>query len=579
MANSKNIMETQNNYIDYSNAGEGPFDFKRYLSLYLSNWYWFATALFITISIAYGINRWSEEMYTVSATLLIKDEQLGREASDLLNIFPGTGTYRRDQNIKNEIGILKSFSLNYSVMEKLKNFHVVWFGVGKRGIVESRLYKDSPLIVEYDSLENQPAGLKVRVRILSDDSCLVELNGKKGYSEVLKYGDTFKQGGFNFRLVKNPGVFSYDPSASNKYYFYFIRPAALANRYRARLSVAPVAEEATLLNLSSTGPVREQEADYLNCLVEEYNQWGLKIKNETADKTIEFIDKQIGFIADSLRKAELSLEKFRQSNRLVDLSREGTFIRTRLENLENERHTLKLQKMYYEYLQTYVSSKNESGDIISPGAMGVTNKPLEELVTELTTLQQQLIKMKLNIAENMPVISLLNSNISDIRALIMENISNSLKNIESTLKDYEERIAVVEQELGRLPETERMLINIQRKFDLNSTVYNYLLEKKAEAGIIRASNVSDNRPIDHALPLNAARIRPKTKQNYSMAIAFGFMIPAILIFLIDYLNNKVIDKNDIERGTQAPVIGYISHNKLPTEVPVSKSPASTLTEA
>ena len=31
-------------------------DIKRYFSLFISNWYWFAIALFISLSIAYGIN-------------------------------------------------------------------------------------------------------------------------------------------------------------------------------------------------------------------------------------------------------------------------------------------------------------------------------------------------------------------------------------------------------------------------------------------------------------------------------------------------------------------------------------------
>ena len=87
-------------------------DFKRYLSLFISNWYWFAAALFISISIAYGINRWSEEVYTVSASLLIKDEQSGA----LTNIFPGSQGFGSQQNLKNEMGILRSFSLNYRVM-------------------------------------------------------------------------------------------------------------------------------------------------------------------------------------------------------------------------------------------------------------------------------------------------------------------------------------------------------------------------------------------------------------------------------------------------------------------------------
>jgi len=74
-------------------------DIKRYIALFLSNWYWFATALFIAISIAYGINRWSERVYTVSSTLLIRDDQSGA----LTDIFPGSQGYRSQQNVNTEI--------------------------------------------------------------------------------------------------------------------------------------------------------------------------------------------------------------------------------------------------------------------------------------------------------------------------------------------------------------------------------------------------------------------------------------------------------------------------------------------
>ena len=37
---------------------------KRYLSLFLSNWYWFAISLFFSMTIAYGINRYGEKIYT-----------------------------------------------------------------------------------------------------------------------------------------------------------------------------------------------------------------------------------------------------------------------------------------------------------------------------------------------------------------------------------------------------------------------------------------------------------------------------------------------------------------------------------
>ena len=568
---------SSNNY--YPLPEDESIDFKRYISLFISNWYWFAIALFIALSIAYGINRWSEEVYTVSSTMLIKDDQFGGGTADLSNIFTGSNAFRSEQNLKNEIGILGSFSLNYRVMQELTDFHIVYVGVGKRGIAESRMYNNAPFRVLYDSLQHQRIGLPVTVKILSANNYQLEINGDLKFSKTLAFGERFNEMGFDFSIVPVFESFTYNPDASNRYYFYFASPEGLANQYRGKLSVSPIEEEATLVTLSVSGFVPGQEVDYLNKLMEVYILQGLEVKNQTAERTIEFIDGQIGTISDSLKIAENSLENFRLSNKLVDLSREGNYIQNRLESYENERSSLLLQKKYYEYLKEYVDSRNETGDIVSPGAMGVSNAPLERMVTELATMQQQKNKLKLNISEDLPAVAAFDKSIIDVKALIAENISSSMINLDNAIKEADHRISLVEAELNRLPGTERRLINIQRKFDLNNTVYNYLLEKKAEAGIARASTVSDNRIIDYAQTFNSSRISPKPRQNYSMALILGLLIPAILILLIDYLNNKVIDKKDIEKGTKAPVLGYISHNSLQNEIPVVEKPGSTLAES
>lgn len=554
-------------------------DFKRYLSLFLSNWYWFAIALFITLGIAYAKNRYSEEIYTVSSTLLIKDDQFGGGNAGLTNIFPGTNAFKSEQNLKNEIGILRSFSLNYRVMKELPDFHIVYVSVGRRGIAETRLYKNSPFKVVYDSLENQSIGVPVTIKIFSSDSYKIEIDGDNDFSKTLSFGERFNEMGFDFTVFPSKGLFSFNPDASNRYYFYFVNPAGLANQYRGKLSIAPIEEEATLVTLSVSGYAPEQEADYLNKLMEVYLQQGLEVKNETAENTIKFIDGQIGSISDSLNKVESNLENFRLSNRLIDLSQEGLNIQNRLENYGNERSALLLQKQYYLYLKEYVSSKNETGDIVSPGAMGVENGSLERLVAELAGLQKQKNIMKVNISEDLPAVKIIDNGINDIKALIVENINSSMQNIDNAIKNSEHRISLVENELNKLPGTERRLINIQRKFDLNNTVYNYLLEKKAEAGIAKASTVSDNRIIDRAESINSARIGPKSRQNYIKGLMLGLSIPAILILLIDFLNNKIIDKKDIEKRTKSPIVGTIGHNKLKTEVPVAEKPGSTLAES
>jgi tyrosine-protein kinase Etk/Wzc len=570
----------ENDEMNYYMPESEGIDFKRYFSLFISNWYWFAAALFITLSVAYGSNRWGEEIYTVQSTMLISDEEYGGGYAEMDKIIPGGDIFRPRQNLKNEIGILKSFGLNHEVMYQLNDFHVVYTAVGKRGIAESRMYKTSPFVVviDTDTLRFQP-GKRVDIKIISPDRYQLTIEAND-YEGEYTFGDRFDKFGFDF--VINPRYSDASPyveGGSNKYWFYITTPAALANSYRSRLAVAPIEEEATMVTLTISGPVPEQEADYLNTLMDEYLQQGLDWKNEAAEKTIIFIDEQLGFISDSLRIAEQDMENFRLSNRFVDLTTEGNLVLQRFEKYESEKNALNLQLQYYEYLKEYLVSRDESGLIVSPSAMGISDPLLVRLVEELSNLQLQQKQLGFVVKDDLPAANLVTDNVERAREALLENVNNSINQLKISLDDVQERIAEVDRQQDRLPGTERKLIQIQRNFDLNNTVYNFLLEKKAEAGIAKASKVSDSKIIDEAEPYNAVRIKPKTRQNYMLALILGLLFPAIAIILIDLMNNKVIDKKDIERATRAPILGFISHSGYISELPVVEKPGSTLAES
>ena len=575
-------MNTKNSISEYppfhESHPEGSFDFVRYLSLFISNWYWFAISLFLALSLAYGINRWSQKIYTVSSTLLIKDDKLNGIAAGASNILPGTDAFTNQQTLSNEMGIIKSFSLNYRVINDMLEFHIVYVNVGRRGIAETKLYKESPFTVRYASLSEQKLNLPVSIKILSEEKYLLEINGKSGFKKEMTFGEQFSEMGFNFNIEPHNKLMV-DPESSNNYYFYFVNPASLANHYRSMLSITPYANDATLVTLSTSGPVAEQEADYLNRLMDIYIQQGLELKNQTADRTISFIDDQLGFISDSLALAEGNMESFRLSNKLIDLSQEGSKIQARLEALENEKTSLSLQRRYYEYLKDYIASKNESGDIVAPSIMGISDPSLMRLVNELSQLQKQKMQLGMNLNTSLEPIRLLETSILSTKEALSENIRSGIENIEEVNADAGKRLQLTERLLNRLPSTERRMISIQRKFDINNTVYTFLLEKKSEAGIGRAANVADNRIIDKATPYSTYLIRPRSRQNYITALLLGILIPGLGIVLIGFLNNKIIDKKDIEKATSAPVIGYINHNSLKNEMPVVENPGSTLSES
>ena len=568
-------------------------DLMRYVSLFISNWLWIAAALFLALGIAYIFNRYSQRAYNVKSTLLIKDQQTTGAIANMEQIFAGS-VYNPYPNLDDEVAILQSYTLNYRVIEEMLETHVAYIPVARNGIQGQRTYKTSPFVIT-KLADKQPEGVSMTVRFTSGGKYSVEIDGdqlaewKKNNESIAQAGEvnsqreysageTFEQGGFSFVLEPRDSTRAITGGTS-RWLVWFESLPALANSYRSGLKVEPVKEYASVFTLSFDGYSPSQGSDYLNTLMKLYILQGMDWKSKAADNTINFIEAQLGLISDSLRLAENSMENFRLNNRFVDLTLEGTLVLQKLEKLEGEKNMLGLQEQYYEYLLDYLEAREASESIISPSVMGVTDPVLVKLVEEFSVVQQERNKIAFTVTDNLPQVQLMDRKVEDARTALRENVNSAISQLKLTMNTINGRIANAEKELGRLPGTERRLIGIQRKFDLNNSVYTYLLERRAEAGIAKASQITDNRIIDEAIVNNSAQIRPKSMKNYLVAILLGLLVPMALIVIFDLFNNKIIGRHDIEHLTKAPIIGYISHSEYHVEDPVAEKPGSTLAES
>ncbi len=570
-------------------------DIMRYMSLFLSNWIWMVVSLFIALCLAYAYNHYSPRVYNVKSALLIDEEKNAGSVANLEKLMPSGDYYGSWRNLENEVIILQSYALNYRVMEEMPDFHTAYVPVNRHGIQGQRMYKSSPFVLT-KLADKQPYNIQLAFRFKGADSYTVEVDNdyikslkKKGYDhneikipenqgKIFKLGEPYTYCGFNFTVEKRDPVKSKLIEGS-RFIVWFESPEALANQYRASLSVKPAREGASVFTLTYNGYSPEQGCDYLNKLMELYGTQELEWKNRSAENTITFIEQQLGLISDSLNKAENSMERFRLNNRFVDLTMEGSLILQKLEKSENEKNDLGLQLQYYQYLLQYIDTKEESASIVSPSVMGVTDAVLVKLVEEFSSLQQKKKQLAFAMKSEIPQVETTDKQLETARAALRENVASAISQLKLAQKTINDRIAKVEQDLDKLPGTERQLIGIQRKFDLNNTVYNFLLERRAEAGIARASQLSDNRIIDLAIPRNSAVVSPQTMKNYMVAIVLGLLLPILFILFIDLFNNKIIGRHEIEAISKAPILGFISHSQYSAPVPVVDRPGSTLAES
>ncbi len=569
-------------------------DISRYLSLFISNWIWFAIAMFLSLALAYLYNHYTPRVYSVKSTILIEEEKNAGSMTNLENLLPSGSYWGNWRNLENEITILESYALNYRVMEEMPELHTAYMQIARHGFKGQRMYKTSPFIM-HKTGDKQPTGVKMIIKFTGSETYKLEVNDDD-YEAWLKnngdadagntaprdrefrLGEVYSYYGFNFVVEKRDSLKSKIKDGS-RYLVWFESPEDLANQYRSKLSVTRAKKDASVFQLSLSGYSPVQCADYLNKLMELYGTQGLEWKNRAAESTILFIETQLGLISDSLNKAENTMERFRLNNRFVDLTLEGSLVLQKLEKYESEKNAIDLQKQYYDYLLNYIDSREESGSIISPSVMGVTDPALIKLVEDFSVLQQKKKQVSFSLKGDLPLSEMTDRQIEDARAAVRENVTSAINQLKLNTRSVNERIASVEQELNRLPGTERQLIGIQRKFDLNNSIYTFLLERRAEAGIARASQMSDSRIIDMAVPHNSSLMKPNVMKNYLIALMLGLMLPVMVIVLLDLFNNKVIGRHDIEAVTKASILGFISHSEYHDDVPVIARPSSTLAES
>jgi capsular exopolysaccharide synthesis family protein len=295
--------------------------------------------------------------------------------------------------------------------------------------------------------------------------------------------------------------------------------------------------------------------------------------------TIDYIEKQLNEISDSLNQSEDNLQKFRSSNQLLNVTEQANGISTQYINLQNQLAELVSRKKYYDYVSGYLSRNDNFSSMIVPSSIGIQDQLLNSLMSELIAAQAQQSNLIKNNQEKNPLVQKLGIQIENIKKTISENISAAARTTGISIDEMNKRIKKTENEISRLPATQRQLGNIERKYRLNDAIYNYMLEKRAEAKITKASNLPDDIIIEPAKMVGFGPVSPNKRLNYMIALFLGLAVPFGYLMIRYALNNKVETQDDIERLTVVPVLGKILHNKYKTANVMFEFPKSNIAES
>ena len=573
-----NFLENHNN-----------FDFKGFLIKVTSYWKWFVLSILLCLIAAYQINVRKQKIYGLETTIGIKDEDNPLFTSNTSLVFNWGGTSDKVSTIATT---LKSRTHNEIVVEKL-NYYIDYLQ-DKEYFSES-IYGKSPFAVELDKKQPQLANIPISIKFLSPTQYQIKVDFESSSVKTYNYSDYSSKS-----VIVNEGVYTKNfkvgeyinlPFLSWKLIIKNVSKKVVGQEYKVifddfndvvqqykGIKVDIDDKAPSILKLSLEGTNKARIVDYLNETVKVLMKNQLDKKNLFADNTIQFIDTTLAVMEVKLKEANDDLKSFSKNKNVIELEQGGLNIQNKMLELDVEKDLISRKINYFNTLSSYLKNSKDYSKLPAPSVAGIDDPNILTNVSNLNELSIRRSEMVYSVKSDI-MLNNIDNEITSVKRVLLENIEAAKNAIKYSYNQVSNKINEAENDIRQMPDDKQELIKIMRKYNLSDNIYQTYLQKRSEASIVKAANLSDIQFIDSAKDIGGGLIGPKTGVNYVIALLLGFLIPLLVIILIFAFNNSIQNSDDVERLTSVPLIGVVGVNKSKSYLAVFEKPKSVLSES
>lgn len=547
------------------------FNLKELVFKYLKHWYWFVLCFVISTLIGYVSLRYSVPLYDVTSTIVISQEDNLSEAG--LSTFKDLGLGQTEDEIENEIQILKSKTLIKKVVKKL-NLNVQYFYKGR--VLDIEEYRKPIIKLNFvDDIVSEKSGI-FNIKIDSNTS----------FSFLDENGNTLSSHNFRVPTKTDLGdvVVTTNLIDVSNFVGKIIKVKVLSERslvdsYRARLNVLVVGQYSSVLQVSLRDPIILRAEQFIDNLIEEYSIREVNNKNETSKKTAEFINDRLVEISQNLSNVDSEAAKYMSKFNISD-NIDGESSRLAEVSADNNREitNYETQNLLIQSTIDYINGQESKNNLI-PSNLSIDNSAITNDIGTYNFLVLRRKRLLKTSSEENPVIVKIDDELKGLREVLFQNLERLKNQVTIKLNSFKEKRREIRGKLSQAPEKQKNLREIAREQGVTENLYLYLLQKKEEADITSHITIANSRVIDKASPVSLLPVAPNKKSTYLISSLLGFLIPFIFIYVRDLLNTNIKSRKDIENLISAPIIGSIPKEKSNEKIVISKTNSSPISEA
>ncbi len=506
------------------------------------------TAICIFLGAKYVL--YTESTFETSAKIKLDDINTGASSA---NLFKNFDVFSNTNKIAAEVEVLKSRVLIEQVLDSL-DFQVSYYRVGR--IKKTEMYEQSPFQVQYKNAAF--TGKMVYLKILDTLGFEISLSEDFENIERGRFKEWVEFEGTELKIELNKEVIASKKSFHLIDTYGFViedQHSYIEQKVIPYLDVYPTKDDVAVINLTYTGTNAKKAAKFLNKLTKVYVEDYVRHKIHTAEKTVEFIDNQLDQIGKELTKSEAKLEGYRLDERIINTRQETETDLRKIAQQKIQLANLKMNLSAIDSLHAYMQTAKNPLDL-APNFEAFNDLLSTEIIKKIKALKAEKKDLLIKYTDQNEKVTVIDDKLKDLTDYLKESIQNTRKNLQTKYNNIEQSITEAQRIFDYLPTKERNMIILERDFRLNEKIFSFLTEKRTEASIAAAANISFHRILKDAKPAKNPS-SPKKLITIVLCAFIGFVGSSLLVFLYNHLSSAPADLQDLEKNTNLPILGVV----------------------
>lgn len=459
-------------------------------SMFVPRWRWFALSLAVALSAAALYLLRTPAIYTRHAAILVKDDSKGGATSGSMGEFADFGLFKSNTNINNELLTLASPTLMTEVVKRLgldETYTV------RRGLRRVELYRSAPVAVRFCGKAERPVAFDLELTSRND----FLLSGFKVEGEETgetfsgKTGDTLRTSVGTLLIDATP--YATDDFMGTSIHYGKQSVQAVTDYYTGALRAELGNEDATIINLSIDDSSVRKAEDILNTLIEVYNEYWIRDKNQIAVSTSQFIGDRLGVIENELGHVDANIAGYKSEHLLPDVQAASSLYL--MQSAENKKELLALnnQLSTARYIRGELNGKGLTQ--LLPANSDIGNSHIESLIGEYNAQVLERNRLAANSSEKNPLVVDLTASLRNLHHTVVQSVDNLIVSLDTQLQSVRRREAATTGQLASNPDQARYLLSVERQQKVKEQLYLYLLQKREENELSQAFTAYNTRII------------------------------------------------------------------------------------